>query len=212
MEKISTIFERDAKTHGVVDVWKPECIWVRDGMGDAVEKVDGTNVRVTVRAGYLVRLEKRRNPSLLQKHKGIKDPWYVDADENDPGDKYIWEAALAFMSTSLRLLPGEMPDGEHPCEAFGKNIQGNPLMVDVNTLFPFSLALFRARATYQAAFPRTFAGLWKWMRSGSDMNSINPGHVAEGLMSRISPGCAAEGLVFYHPDGRMAKIKRKDFR
>ncbi len=31
------------------------------------------------------------------------------------------------------------------------------------------------------------------------------------LQSRYAPGALAEGLVFHHPDGRRAKIKRKDF-
>lgn len=32
------------------------------------------------------------------------------------------------------------------------------------------------------------------------------------LDSLYSPGHLAEGIVFHHPDGRRAKIKRKDFR
>ncbi|MFD0563797.1 hypothetical protein ACFQ2M_18610 [Kitasatospora saccharophila] len=35
-------------------------------------------------------------------------------------------------------------------------------------------------------------------------------HLAE-LESRFAPGALAEGIVFHHPDGRRAKIKRKDF-
>lgn len=31
------------------------------------------------------------------------------------------------------------------------------------------------------------------------------------LESRYAPGHLAEGIVFHHPDGRRAKIKRKDF-
>ena len=31
------------------------------------------------------------------------------------------------------------------------------------------------------------------------------------LDSRFAPGHLAEGIVFHHPDGRRAKIKRKDF-
>lgn len=31
------------------------------------------------------------------------------------------------------------------------------------------------------------------------------------LESRFSPGELAEGIVFHHPDGRRAKIKRKDY-
>jgi hypothetical protein len=31
------------------------------------------------------------------------------------------------------------------------------------------------------------------------------------LRRKFSPGHLAEGIVFHHPDGRRAKIKRKDF-
>ncbi|MCL2724468.1 MAG: hypothetical protein FWD69_08535 [Polyangiaceae bacterium] len=31
------------------------------------------------------------------------------------------------------------------------------------------------------------------------------------LDNKFSPGHLAEGIVFHHPDGRRAKIKRKDF-
>jgi hypothetical protein len=31
------------------------------------------------------------------------------------------------------------------------------------------------------------------------------------LESKFAPGHRAEGIVFHHPDGRRAKIKRKDF-
>src|SRR5262245_26445289 len=62
MEKIPTLFERDEHFH-VVDRPRAECAWVFAGEGVGTEKLDGTNVRLTVRAGQLVRVEKRRNPS-----------------------------------------------------------------------------------------------------------------------------------------------------
>ncbi|WP_141584345.1 hypothetical protein [Actinomadura sp. WMMA1423] len=31
------------------------------------------------------------------------------------------------------------------------------------------------------------------------------------LDSRFAPGHLADGIVFHHPDGRRAKIKRRDF-
>jgi hypothetical protein len=44
--------------------------------------------------------------------------------------------------------------------------------------------------------PRDFEGLRSFLKT---------------LDSRFSPGHLAEGIVFHHPDGRRAKIKRKDF-
>src|SRR5207249_2561967 len=92
MEKIPTLFERDERFH-VVDRPRAECAWVFDGAGVGTEKLDGTNVRLTVRSGQLVRVEKRRNPSKAQKQQGIVDGWYVDTAEGSAEDKWILAAA-----------------------------------------------------------------------------------------------------------------------
>lgn len=183
MEKIPTLFERDDRFK-VVDRPRAECAWVLDGEGTATEKLDGTNVRLTVRSGHLVRVEKRRNPSRVQKAQGVVDGWYVDADEFSSEDKWIVAAAQATDVSSW-------PDGEHPCEALGPHIQGNTLGLTDNRCVPFNLDI----PAYDLV-PRDFAGL--------------QGFLAE-LESRFAPGHLAEGIVFHHPDGRRAKIKRKDF-
>lgn len=85
----------------------------------------------------------------------------------------------------------EWPDGEHSCEALGLNIQGNPLGLQQNLCVPFNLQI----PIYEET-PRTFESLQTVLRT---------------LPSKFSPGNVAEGIVFHHPDGRRAKIKRKDF-
>jgi hypothetical protein len=54
----------------VVDRPRAECAWVFDGEGDPTESPDGANLRLTVRAGQLVRdflagLESRFAPGAL---------------------------------------------------------------------------------------------------------------------------------------------------
>jgi hypothetical protein len=183
MEKIPTLFERDGDFR-VVDRPRVECAWVFDGEGAPTEKLDGTNVRLTVRAGQLVRVEKRRNPSKLQKNQGIKDGWYVDTAEGAAEDKWVLAAARNTDVTSW-------PDGEHSCEALGPRIQGNPLRLDDHRCVPFNLEV----PAYQDV-PRDYVGLRDFLAE---------------LESRFAPGILAEGIVFHHPDGRRAKIKRKDF-
>lgn len=183
MEKIPTMLER-GPDFKVVDKLKPECAWVLDGEGRPTEKLDGTNVRLTIRSGHLVRLEKRRNPTKAQKQMGITDGWYVDADEYGPEDRWIWDAAR---NTDVSTWE----DGEHSCEAVGPNIQGNPLGLDRNVCVAFNREIPEF-----AGVGRTYGELQAFLR------------VAESL---FSPGHLAEGIVFHHPDGRRAKIKRKDF-
>jgi hypothetical protein len=182
MEKIPTLFERDDHFH-VVDKPREECAWVFAGEGVGTEKLDGTNIRLTIRSGRLVRVEKRRNPSKIQKQQGIVDGWYVDAD--DPAeDRWIQEAAR---NTDV----SGWPDGEHPCEALGPRIQGNPLGLTEHRCVPFNLEV-----PVYVDVPRGYEALHTYLAA---------------LESRFAPGHPAEGIVFHHPDGRRAKIKRKDF-
>lgn len=67
-------------------------------------------------------------------------------------------------------------------ELLGPKIQGNPEGAAVHLLASHAMAL-----KYPDA-PRTFAGLNLWLAARD-----------------------IEGLVFHHPDGRMAKIKKRDF-
>jgi hypothetical protein len=183
MEKIPTIFDR-GDDFKVVNRPRAGCEWVFDGEGTATEKLDGTNIRVTVRSGHVVRVEKRRNPSKLQKQQGVVDGWYVDADEYGKEDRWIFEAVRG---TDV----AGWPDGEHPAEALGPSIQGNALGLARHMCVPFNLEVPR----YDDV-PRTFDRLRELLAD---------------LDSKFSPGHLAEGIVFHHPDGRRAKIKRKDF-
>lgn len=183
MRKIPTLFVRDRRFK-VTEIPHPDCDWVFAGEGQATEKLDGTNLRLTVRAGQVVRVEKRRNPGKIQKAQGIHEPWYVDADPYSPADRAIFEAV---QHTDVQAWP----DGEHAVEALGPKIQGNPLGLSRHLCVAFNL-----HAPVYDAVPRDFAGLRALL---------------EALPSLYQPEALAEGLVFHHPDGRRAKLKRKDF-
>ncbi len=188
MEKIPTIFDRNWKGDRKVNA----TLVVTDfDFEDAIatEKLDGMNVRITVRNHTVVRVEKRRNPSKTQKSQGIKDPWYVDADANAPGDKYLFEAVEG---TDF----SEVPDGEWSAEALGEKIQGNPLNLKGHTLFFFSLEHWKAKVIFVDA-PTDFESLKNWLPAQK---------------SRLGNDCGIEGIVWHHPKtGRMCKIKVKDF-
>lgn len=182
MRKIKTIFDRNwdgDKT--VID----KLVVDFDFAGAvATEKLDGTNVRVTIRSGTCVRLEKRNNPSKLQKAKGIEEPWYIDADRDDPQDKWLFDA---LDNTELT----NKPDGEWSAEAVGKNIQGNSLNLPHNVLVFFSLG----EAPTLTDVPTTYAELKEWLPKQKSL-------FGNGMI---------EGIVWRHPNGDMVKIKTKDF-
>ena len=187
MRKISTIFERNwGGNRSVI----PHLIVEFDfETAIATEKLDGTNIRVTVRNGGVVRVEKRKNPTKLEKQKGILNPWYVDADEYATQDKWIFDAVK---NTDL----SKVPDGEWPAEAIGKNIQGNPLNLEGNQIFIFSLPSWRKKITLNNV-PTTFEGIKDYLSTQKSL---------------IGNDCLMEGIVWHHPNGEMVKIKRKDFK
>lgn len=183
MRKIKTIFERGTNGKVIdkyVDDFTPDLL-----IGaNATEKVDGTNVRVTVRNHTAVRLEKRRNPDKIQKHKGIIEPWYVDAGMFDPQDKWIVDA---LKNTDL----SEISDGEWSGEALGTDIQGNPLQLSINRILFFTLD----QAPVYTNVPTDYQGLKEWL---------------PGTFSIYGHG-NIEGIVWHCPNGDMYKIKAKDF-
>lgn len=187
MKKIQTIFDRDWEgNRGVIDKYINDDIPNLLKEAKATEKLDGTNVRLTIRKGELVRLEKRTNPTKIQKQKGIEEPWYKDADEYNPQDKWIYDAAK---NTDLSKLP----DGEWSGEAIGKNIQGNPLNLEDNRVMIFTLN----QAPVFESVPTDYQELKDWLPKQK---------------SKYGNDCGIEGIVWHCPDKRMFKIKLKDFK
>ncbi len=186
MRKIKTIFERvngrvidkQCESFTRTDIYNlnHECV--------ATEKLDGMNVRVTVRSGTCVRLEKRRNPDKIQKYKGIIEPWYVDTSESSE-DKWLNDA---LKNTDL----SQIPDGEWSGEALGPNIQGNPLNLETNRILFFSLE----QAPIFENVPTDFDGLKAWLPQQK---------------SKYGKDCGIEGIVWHSSNGDMYKIKTKDF-
>lgn len=70
-------------------------------------------------------------------------------------------------------------------ELIGPKIQGNPEGSEEHVLVPHNLPTLRID---DVAVPRTFDGLKEYLAEHD-----------------------IEGIVFHHPDGRMAKIKKRDF-
>jgi hypothetical protein len=185
LDKIPTLFVRDERFR-VTPVVTPGCEWVLAGEGVATEKLDGTNIRITAAlhggALHVGNVEKRRKPSREEAAAGI-EPGYVPASDDDPADRWIMAAARGMSLWT---------EGTIPHEAIGPKIQGNPLGLMRHTAVPL---LVESLPVY-VYVARTFEGLREWTATQDSL---------------YSPGHPAEGVVFHHPDGRMAKIKRKDF-
>ena len=91
-------------------------------------------------------------PIKFKKAKGITEPWYKDIDEYDPQDKYIIDG---IKNTDF----SKIPDGEWSGELLGKNIQGNPLNLENNSIVFFSLG----QAPIFENTPTSYQELKEWL-------------------------------------------------
>lgn len=197
MLKIPTLFDRIGDI--VVDRRSDRVDPIRLATAVATEKVDGTNIRLTLRNTVVVRVEKRRNPTRQQKEMAILHPWYVDAVEADPNDKWIFKAVYGLDSQDRNL-----PDGEYEVEAYGESIQGNPLGVVGQHLYWFSV---QARCAAWSGIAPTYHALKGWASSARTIVPSAPAPASWAMDVR------PEGLVWHDAETwrPIAKIKRRDF-
>jgi hypothetical protein len=88
------------------------------------------------------------------------------------------------LSAITHTVYTDWPDGVYPCEALGPKIQGG-IESSVPVVYPFT---FRPEVLFDFPEECTFFTIRDYLAE----------HVIEGI-------------VWHHEDGRMAKIKRKDF-
>jgi len=176
----------------VVDRINPGYEWVfEDPDTIAVEKLDGTNVKILTRGGRLVAVQNRKN---------VIDPLKVIK-----GKTFIMEGI--FMSIGKGLVK---PDGEQAGELIGPKVQGNPYKLDLHEWYPFEKAV--AHLTYRSFYEheRTFDNWSAWFKEWLFSRYYTKRASKLGLDDKVM----AEGVVFHNPKRRaegktnMAKLRR----
>lgn len=186
MKKIPTVFQRSEDRRHVIPVVTPGCEWVLTGEGVATRKYDGTCVLIR-RDGMAVHAFVRREV------KPGKEPpanWReVDHDETT-GKRVGWEPAeqSSFAKFIAEAITGDEVPGTY--ELCGPKINGNPEGFDKHVLVQHANA---DRLPWCSILPGT------------------PPEGAYGVLAALLPEQPIEGVVWHHPDGRMAKLKRRDF-
>jgi hypothetical protein len=179
------VFVRDLATNlrYVLKQVHPDCGWVLAGEGVATRKYDGVAFTLDDDGEWWAR-------------RAVKDgkaepPGFVAVDYDAATEKTVgWEPANQ-SGFGTRLLEavvaqrGSFTPGTY--ELCGPKVNGNPERFGEHVLVRHGWAPKNVRAEYSTA-PRDFAGLRAW------------------LLARVY-----EGIVWHHPDGRMAKLKRRDF-
>lgn len=189
MRKIPTLFERSEDRRHVIDSVTPGCEWVLAGEGLATRKYDGIGVLIR-RDGLAVHGFARRIVAYdVQPPAG----WFEVDRDDDTRKRVGWEPIansgfarwLDEAVAADRWLPYTPVPGTY--ELIGPKINGNPEGVDFHMLIQHGYAAAMDGEVLDGV-PRSFAPLGAWL--------------AERRW---------EGIVWHHPDGRMAKIKRRDF-
>ncbi len=190
MIKIPTIFVRDPDTHRVINEVVEGCEWVLDGEGVATVKFDGSACLYRDEVFY------RRH-----RHK---------AEQGDPPKGWIHHSFNPEQASGHGWIPvGEEPASRWHREAFargvdhlggkfidgltyelcGPKVNSNPENVgDTHILMPHGSRVVAGSSGLMALVNRTYDVLGYWLEH-----------------------TPVEGIVFHHRDGRMAKIKRRDF-
>lgn len=187
MRKIPTIYQRDPDDMSrVTSEWHPDCGWVARGEGIATRKYDGTCVLIR-RDGMAVKAFARREVK-----KGKTPPPNFVEEQFDPntGKRVGWEPAgqSGFAKFIAEALDAYEALGLSPVpgtyELCGPKIQGNP------EGFASHVIVSHADAEHLA-----------------DLDTPPPFE----KLGQILHDLEWEGIVWHHPDGRMAKIKARDF-
>lgn len=193
MKKIPTVFMRDPEDMSrVTRVVNPACQWVLDGEGVPTRKYDGTCVMFDG-ANWFARRE-------VKPGRQAPDGW-IGVDHDDVTGKSVgWEPvaqssfakyvaeALAADQRVMDVYPHREPVAGATYELVGPKVNGNPERLTEHVLI---------RHGYWAAVDLR------------EMESLPRDH--DGLRTWLAAHPGWEGIVWHHADGRMAKLKRRDF-
>jgi hypothetical protein len=183
MQKIPTLFLRNPDDRRyVMRGPHPDCLWVLDGEGIATRKYDGTCVMFDGERWWARREVKPRKQT---------PPNYQPIGFDDTTGKTVgWEPVE--QSAFAKYHAEALANGEAGADTWlwlagtyelcGPKVNGDP------EVFGRHILLEHARAERLADAPRDFDGLVKYL-----------------------DGFDGEGIVWHHPDGRMAKLKWRDF-
>lgn len=169
--------------------------WVFDDPDTvAVEKLDGTNIKILTEAGRLMKVQNRLNPiDPLQVMKGRF--FVLEGIFNAIGKGYVEENA------------------EQAGELIGPKLQGNPYELESHLWYPFSKAVTDLAYRSFLEHERTFENLSSWFQSHLHSRFFTKRASKMGLDKKVF----AEGVIFYNAKRRaesksyMAKLRRDMF-
>jgi hypothetical protein len=183
---------RTAEAYLVVDRVNPGYEWVFDDKDTiAVEKLNGTNVKLLTQGGRLIALQNRLN---------VIDPLQIIK-----GKTFIIEGIFRAIGKGYVAV-----DGEQAGEVIGPKLQGNPYGLAVHEWYPFRKSITDLAYRSFHEHDRTFDNWSTWFKEGL----VSRYHTKRTPKGSQSPRVMAEGVVFYNlrrkaeSQSWMAKLRR----
>lgn len=154
----------------------------------AIEKLHGTNVSIVIEGGQIKSVWNRTE----------RIPFFTK------GKSFIIEGVMeSFKRGYIDLLD----DGQWFGELIGEKVNGNPYEIKGHLWIPFK-TFCQKHLKYKSwgKYPKDFDTIAAWFK-----NDLIPLYacMVQGEMGRTQG--FVEGIVFTHPDGRMAKLRRDMF-
>jgi len=187
MPKLQSPFKRvinDKGEYVVIDQVEEGYEWVWGPEVMAIEKLHGTNVSILIDKGVIVNIWNRTE----------RVPIF------NKGKKFIVEGVL---NSYERGYMEFLPDGQHFGELIGPKVNGNPYKLKEHLWIPFSTYCQKhLRYKSWGKYPKDFNTISEWFKNDLlPLYALKHGD-KEGFV---------EGIVFTHPDGRMAKLRKDMF-
>lgn len=172
---------RNPEVYLVVNRVNPGFEWVFDDPDTfAVEKLDGTNVKILTEKGRLIAVQNRLN---------VIDPLQIIG-----GKTFLVEGILNSVAKGY-----VKPDGEQAGEIIGPKLQGNPYKLDLHQWYPFEKAMTDLRYKSFHEHERTFENWSGWFKDFLFSRLYTKLASKRGASDQVM----AEGVVFYN-------LKRRD--
>ena len=161
----------------------------------AVEKLHGTNVSVLIEDGNVMGVWNRKN----------RIPHF----SSNRGYQHI---IMGVFNSINAGYVDSLVDGLHFGELIGEKYHNNPYDINGHLWIPFEYLKNHCYYKSWGKYPKTFDAISEWFEK--DLVSLYYCR-KHGLTlmdkDKLEERGFVEGIVFYHPDGRMAKLRRDMF-
>lgn len=161
----------------------------------AIEKLHGTNVSIIIENGVIASIWNRT----------ARIPIF------NKGKKFIVEAVLESFDRGYC----ELPDGQWFGEVIGPKVNGNNYSLTKHVWIPFrTFGVKHLKYKSWGKYPKDFNTISNWFKELMPLYALMQGDGKallndDGSLDRYDG--FVEGIVFTHPDGRMAKLRRDMF-